>query len=64
MIVHPSSPWYPLVVAAALAPSGPQRVVNVPYRHWLWWRYHLLVPPQDTEDMLAQVHGALAEQPQ
>ena len=56
-----SSPFYPLVVAGLMAPSGPQRVVHVPFAQWILWRAHVVVPPQSGEEILALVQAAIAE---
>lgn len=60
MNVTPRSPWYPLAVAASLAPDGPPRVVTVPFEQWMVWRANVLVPGQSPESMLATVRGAFA----
>ena len=59
-VVTLASPWYPLALAAALAPKGPPRVVHVPFEQWLAWRRSVLIPEQSLDDMLAIVRSAFA----
>lgn len=64
LYMHLQSPFYPLAVAAALAPEGPQRVVDVPFPQWILWRFHCVITPQAREAMLALVQDAIAEKVQ